>query len=195
VARSGARRALSVLFWIGVVVTALALVYAILRLTIFDVIRFGDSEDMWPNLGKGALVVVNRRATPRRGDLVVLKKSEGGFIVRRVVGLPGENLAMIDSRPYIDGVPVAWKEQWRWIDGARTYAVVQETLGDEKYLVVDDLNRRMSNSYAKVVEGGYYVLADHREHTMGKDSREFGPVPRAKIRGVVTWIISTGKVP
>jgi signal peptidase I len=190
------RCVLRVLGWTAAVVTALALAYAVLRLTVYDVIRFKTAgEDMWPNLGDGALVVVNRRRSPERGDLVVLSKTGGGFLIRRVIGLPGETVSMQSAVPQIAGVAVDWKEERRWKDGPRTFAVERETLGGRSYRVIDDLNRTIHDTPVKPDGDGYWVLADHREHFTGKDSRDFGPVPRSKIRGVVSWVIETGKTP
>jgi signal peptidase I len=193
---TAARRALEAAVITALVAGGLALVYAILRLTVYDVVRFGAGRDMWPDFGPGALVVANRRATPERGDVVLVKREQGGFALRRVVAVPGDTVAIVDSRPIVDGLETTWREEWRWQDGERTYVVMRETVGGRSYRVVDDLNRGSSNFYGRTIEPGtYYLLADNREHLQGGDSREYGPVPRAKIRAVVSWVLSSGQGP
>jgi signal peptidase I len=174
---------------------ALVAAYAILRATLYDIIRFPTpARDMWPALGPGAIVVVNRRAEPRRGDLVVLEPKQGRYVLTRVVALPGDHMAFIDSRPYVDGVKVEWHEVGRSRIDGRENIVWRETLGDRSYLVLDDVNRRMQSLFSRALTG-YWVLEDNREYVLGKDSRVFGEVPRAQIRGVVSWALTSGEVP
>jgi signal peptidase I len=64
----------------------------------------GDS--MLPSLKSGDLLLVDKRAfeqvEPDRGDMVVARY-EGGLIVKRVVGLPGEEVEVKQGRLYING--------------------------------------------------------------------------------------------
>jgi signal peptidase I len=174
----------------------LALVYGALRLWVYDVVTLQHrTEDMWPVAATGATVVVNRRATIQRGDLVVMKREQSGLMLRRVVGLPHEKIWFIDSRPYLLGRSTTWREVGRYRQGDRWMIVDEESLGGAAYLVIDDVHRRMNTAYAVDCGEGYYVLADNREHLDGKDSRAFGPVPASDIRGVVAWIVDPGDVP
>lgn len=169
-----------------------------LRLWVFDIIVLKrPTTDMWPTAGAGAVVVVNRRATPARGDLVILSRrtKDGGFILRRVVGLPGETVWFLDSRPYVDRAEVRWRPVGRTRQGDRWYGVFEESLGDARYPVLDDENRRMHAQFGRATGDGYYVLADNREHLTDGDSRSFGPVPPEEIRGVVSLLVDTGEVP
>jgi signal peptidase I len=69
-----------------------------------------SGESMLPNLGTGDLLIVAKRAyanaEPARGD-IVLARYENEFIVKRVVGLPGEELAVHYGGLEIDGAAVA----------------------------------------------------------------------------------------
>jgi signal peptidase I len=184
------------LLWLGGAVLLLGLVTGALRLWVFDLVVIKrPSQDMWPDLGPGMTVLVNRHATPARGDLVMLDREGGGRQILRVVALPGETVGFVDSRPYVDGVPVSWREVGRLHDGERWFVVHEERLGDAAYRVLEDPRRRMSTTFAAPTGDGYYLLADNREHMNDADSRGLGPVPGSRLRGVVIWVIDPGQAP
>jgi len=178
------------------VLVAIGALWAVLALFVYDVILFksGTAIEMLPNLGPGARVLVNRLRTPRRGDVVVLERKEGGYHMSRVVAVPGDRVAFVDSRPYVDGVKVEWDQVGYTIVDQRENLVFRETLGARNYLVLDDVNRRMQAMFSRPVSG-YWVLEDNREYLLGKDSRSLGEISRAQIRGVVTWVLATGDLP
>ena len=78
---------------------------AVLLYAVF-LIGFVPSGSMYPALGKGDLLVGNRLAyrirQPERGDIVVFKKN-GAYLVKRVIGLPGERVTLDGGKVYIDG--------------------------------------------------------------------------------------------
>jgi signal peptidase I len=67
----------------------------------------GDS--MAPTLKTGEMLVVDERAynraEPARGDIVVARYSNG-LVVKRIVGLPGEEVEVRRGSLYINGRPV-----------------------------------------------------------------------------------------
>ena len=71
------------------------------------VIVVGDS--MQPSLGHGDLLIADKREyrerDPERGELVVAWR-RGELIVKRVVGIPGEEVEVIDGSLFVDGLPV-----------------------------------------------------------------------------------------
>lgn len=68
----------------------------------------GDS--MLPNLRTGDLVIVSKRAylgrDPERGDIVVARH-HGDWIVKRVIGLPGEEVEVRNGQAVINGTAIA----------------------------------------------------------------------------------------
>lgn len=70
-----------------------------------------QSHSMAPTLPGGALALTRRlwRRTPvRRGDVVVVDSRElGRHVVKRIVGLPGETVAIEAGRVSINGQPLA----------------------------------------------------------------------------------------
>src|SRR5688500_1764682 len=80
------------------------------------------SGSMNPTIVEGVRIVVNKLAfglrvpytsvhlaqwsEPRRGDVIVFySPADGVRMVKRVVGLPGETVSMVDNLLYIDGQP------------------------------------------------------------------------------------------
>jgi len=65
-------------------------------------------ESMLPTLNTGDLLLVDKlvyqNTDPRRGDIVVVR-SRKELIVKRVVGLPGEEVEVINGTLSIDGAP------------------------------------------------------------------------------------------
>lgn len=65
-------------------------------------------ESMLPNLRSGDLLLVNKRAyrssAPARGDVVVAR-DRGELIIKRVVGLPGEEVELRRGELHIDRLP------------------------------------------------------------------------------------------
>jgi hypothetical protein len=70
--------------------------------------------------------------------------------------------------------------------GSRLFTQQRETLpaATRSYLIVRDPGRRSKDQPPFVLPpDNIYVLADNRNH--GRDSRDYGPVPRSRIRGTV----------
>ena len=92
---------------------------------------FADWNDvptgsMKPTILEGERIFVNKLAydlkvpftrwrlavwdNPRRGDIVVLfSPADGRRLVKRVVGLPGDRIALVDNRLVINGTPVSYE--------------------------------------------------------------------------------------
>lgn len=124
-------------------------------------------SSMSPTLRPGDRVMLNRLAilhrAPQRGELVVLKDPQNGeLVVKRVIGLPEEMVQM--------GVDLAF------INGQRL---------SEPYLMLSDKAPLGTLSApVRLPSNHYFVLGDNRHNSI--DSREFGPVPRENILGVIS---------
>ncbi|NLT42177.1 MAG: signal peptidase I [Anaerolineae bacterium] len=121
-----------------------------------------DGHSMEPTLRDGQYLMVNKLAyrlgAPGRGDIVVFPSpQEGGkALIKRVIGLPGEEIAVVSGQVYINGARLA-----------------------EPYLAV---NHGVSNFGPLVLQNGeYLVMGDNR--TNSNDSRNFGPVHESALIG------------
>ena len=92
---------------------------------------------MQPTLRGGHLAGINklayRRHPPRRGDIVAISTGLG-LIVKRILGLPGEEIAMRDGVVYVNGQPLA--EPYVRFPGNGTTAPGR--LGPNRFVVAGD---------------------------------------------------------
>ncbi len=96
---------------------------------------------------------------PPRGALVtfVHPNEPGRILVKRVIGLPGEEVSIVRGKVYVNGVKL-----------------------DEPYVAICD-SRTLTPG--RIPADSVYVLGDNRTNSL--DSRYFGPVPRSNLLGVV----------
>ena len=98
---------------------------------------------------------------PQRGDIIVFRfpKDTSKHLVKRVIGLGGENICIRDNKVYING-----------------------TLLDEPYIK----NEKYQDFGPVVVPNGhYFVLGDNRDSS--EDSRSWGYVPARLVVGKVQY--------
>jgi signal peptidase I len=120
-----------------------------------------DSGSMAPTVSPDDLLVVERDAGPveRRDVVVVLHPDSGALLVKRVVALGGDRVAIEDGVLVVDGEDVCEPS----IDPARQDGVWFGPV--------------------TVPAGQVFVLGDDRDSSI--DSRDFGAVPVADVLGLV----------
>lgn len=99
-------------------------------------------ESMQPTLHGRQLVGVNKLiylfGSPERGDVVAVQTGRG-LLIKRVIGLPGENIGMQEGQFYINDLPLG--EPYVKLQELATIA--RGRLGPECFLVAGD-NRRQT---------------------------------------------------
>jgi len=92
-------------------------------------------------------------AAPQRLDVVVFQSPDdtGTLYVKRIIGLPGEQLDIIDGMVYVNGSAIPL---------------------DEWYLAEPLRGQSLMQQHFVVPEGRYFVMGDNRNDS--KDSRGFG---------------------
>ncbi|HEV3486058.1 MAG TPA: signal peptidase I [Vicinamibacterales bacterium] len=123
-----------------------------------------DGISMQPAYEPGRLHFVNRLAyagrEPARGDVVAVHIARGrAFYVKRIIGLPGERIAIVRGQIEVDGAPL----DEPYVRFRRPWDMREITLGPREYFVLGD-NRGMN-------------AADH----------EFGGVDRDRIAGKIVF--------
>jgi signal peptidase I len=127
-------------------------------------------------------------ADPKRGDIVVLdSQAANERLVKRVIGLPGDEVAMRDNVLYINGqassyAPAAYSGIHDDLQDPARYAI--EQLGDVRHAVRFSANwPSAASSYGPVTVPAdhYLLLGDNRDNS--RDSRYLGFFARNEIVG------------
>ena len=120
---------------------------------------------MNPTLEEGNVIIVNkllyRFSDINRNDIVVLSQDEK-YMIKRVVGLPGEVVEYKDNYVIVNGE--TYKETFIDLDKVHTNDFSIKDLG-----------------YDVIPEDMYLVLGDNRENSL--DSRSYGLVSKKQIIG------------
>lgn len=117
----------------------------------------GDS--MYPVLHDKDIVITEKSFVPERNDIITLTVKDDTFYIKRVIGLPGETVQIIDGYVYING---------------------------EKYADVVDIQMEDAGLFTEpqiIPEDHYFVLGDNRNHSI--DSRALGLMHKDDITGRV----------
>lgn len=153
------------------------------------------SASMAPTLAIGDHVIAWRsvfQAPLERGTIVAFRYPEDRDVtyLKRVIGLPGDELTFENNRPVIPGVPVTHGEPTpaAVTDDAcdrRDVKVLTETIGGHAWTIAMDKRPSMLADSRRVTvpPGHVYVVGDNRDHSM--DSRLWGFVPIDDVIGTV----------
>ncbi|MGH6771118.1 MAG: signal peptidase I [Xanthobacteraceae bacterium] len=132
-------------------------------------------------------------ANPERGDIVVfrLPRDDSTDYIKRVIGLPGDRIQMIDGVLNINGTPIKRERIEDFIDeeGGRTVRVKRwrETLPNGvSYTTLDMMDNGFydNTQVYEVPDGQYFMMGDNRDNST--DSRflnQVGYVPLVNIVG------------
>jgi signal peptidase I len=151
------------------------------------------SGSMEPTIIVGDRVVINKMAydlripfttvslqhlaDPVRGDIIVFESAAATKrLIKRVIGVPGDRIAMVNNRLIVNGEPLAYS-------ATAEANIFMETLADQQYRVKLEHSSPAQGNFRTVTvpEGHYLALGDNRANSA--DSRVIGFVPRAEIIG------------
>jgi len=163
------------------------------------------SGSMRPTLLEGDVVLVNRLAydlklpltdvallplgEPQRGDVVTFSSPAGGTrLIKRIVGLPGDRVAMRDGVLILNGRPVDEHDAHSAGERLATGWVINamratEDLTGHPHAVqhLPAVAARRDVAEITVPTGQYFVMGDNRDNS--EDSRFIGTVPRERLIG------------
>ena len=202
---------------------------SIIILVVFVIIPVKSSLADWnwvptgsmnPTILEGDLIFVNKAAydlripltlhrlakwsDPQRGDIVVCFSPEDGIrLVKRVIALPGDTVAMRNNMLFINGQRLDYTE----IDSKYTEylssklrkncVLAMEDLDGSSHAVMSLPSIVSMRNFGPIVvpKNSYFVLGDNRDNS--RDSRFFGFVDRkmivGKAKGVITSFDITDK--
>ncbi|AQS55592.1 signal peptidase I [Novibacillus thermophilus] len=166
-------------FWEWTKALLIAIALAVIIRTFLFAPFLVDGQSMVPNLADNERLIVNKLIyfirEPERGEILVFHATAEKDYIKRVIGLPGETVEMVDDKLYINGE----EQHESYLQGVK-----------EEYRE-NGLNYTADFGPVKVPEGHVFVMGDNRPNS--EDSREIGPVPFEAIVGraeLVFWPLS-----
>ncbi|MCR4787839.1 MAG: signal peptidase I [Lachnospiraceae bacterium] len=154
-----------------------AVLIAVVLVTAYGMRTSIIGSSMSPGLVNNQTVLINRFAyrllPPKRGDVVCFypKGNESSHIyVKRVVGLPGESIQIIDGYIYIDGV--------RYNE-------------DDSFDIIEDPGD--AGSLFVLGNDEYFVLGDNRNNSEDSRNGNIGAVKRDTLLGKAWFKFSRGE--
>ena len=195
----------------------------VLRSFLFEPFKI-PSGSMIPTLHVGDLILVNKfhygvrlpvantkvmaNNEPKRGDVMVFRYPPQPSLdyIKRVIGVPGDEVGYLNKRLTINGQPVPRSNQPEFFEGDQMRYVKQfgEELDGRRYNTLNDEMRppfvnpitdfpfRENCRYpaegvvCKVPAGHYFMMGDNRDNS--QDSRFWGFVPEANIVGKAFFV-------
>jgi signal peptidase I len=168
----------------------------VIRSFIFEPFRI-PSGSMMPTLLQGDFIFVKKYAyglklpvtetkiletgEPDRGDVVVFRLPSDPSInyIKRVVGLPGDEVGYERHRLTINGEPVDLDEHANATPMDPRYV---EQLGDRQHeILITNAGYMVRDGVYRVPEGQYFVMGDNRDNS--RDSRFIGSIPDTHLVG------------
>jgi len=125
---------------------------------------------------------------PERGEIVVFfSPADNKRLVKRVIGLPGDTVAMRDNRLILNRKAVCYSGMERTSPGRCVTFI--ENLDGRNHRVRFDPSKPARRNFGPVVipAGHYFLMGDYRDNSF--DSRYFGPVHRDRIVGAASLVV------
>ncbi len=151
---------------------------------------------MEPTINDKEHVFVSYNHKITRGSVVILEVNpndnldidEKSYYIKRIIGLPGDEVKWIDNKLYINGT-----------EQIEDYFEGGHFNGDDPRIFTGNFQYKKNGNieYTTIIpEGYYFVLGDNR--SISKDSRAIGLIPQENIIGTalyhMNFIIPKGKI-
>lgn len=156
---------------------------------------------MKPTIVEGDRILINKMAydirlpfsqlsmvkldDPQPNDIVIFEsKAADKRLVKRVIGIPGDTVALLNNTLIINGKPAKYKT----FSQQNGITISQETIGNSTHFVSTktapgqiSYSRLANFAPVNIPEGFYLMMGDNRDNSA--DSRVIGLVPRSEIIG------------
>jgi signal peptidase I len=125
-------------------------------------------------------------ADPARGDIIVFDSVVSDKrLVKRVVGVPGDTIALMDNVLYVNQTPLAYKNK---VEKGHFSDLTEDLLGVQHRIRIANNGSRLSSFKPVTIPADYYLaMGDNRDNSA--DSRVIGLVPRDEIIGRANKVV------
>ena len=151
-----------------VIALALSIIFYLFIATPHEVV----GRSMLPNFESGEYLIGNKIgykfSQPQRGDVIIFEYDETTDYIKRIIGLPGEEISIQNGKIYIDNNML---DESSYLDDS-VVTLGGDYLQEGRSIQISDTN--------------YFVMGDNRQNS--SDSRDFGPIEREKIKGKA-WLV------
>jgi signal peptidase I len=177
------------------------LLVLVVRSFMFEPFRI-PSSSMVPTLLVGDFIFVNKFTyglrlpvvhskildigAPKRGDVMVFRLPSDPSVnyIKRLVGMPGDTVAVVKKRLYINNVLVGLERDGLYERPGRPAALrAVEQLGEARHSVLlEPMQLGREGTYV-VPEGHYFMMGDNRDNSQDSRFPQVGFVPEENIVG------------
>ncbi|TCN26159.1 signal peptidase I [Mesobacillus foraminis] len=163
--------------WTKAFLIAIGLAFVIRTFLLAPIVVEGSS--MMPTLQDHDRMVVTKVGEPKRFDIVVFHANSKDDYIKRVIGLPGDEIEYKNDTLYVNGKAYgeAYLDQYK-----KEYSSQYEGALTPDFTTV-------------VPDGTFFVMGDNRRNST--DSRHIGPVPIEQVVGttkLVYWPFNEIKI-
>jgi signal peptidase I len=184
------------------------LVVLIIRSFVFEPFRI-PSESMMPGLIDGDFIFVSKFAyglrlpvinskvlstgRPERGDVIVfrLPRDPSVHYIKRLVGLPGDHIAVRNNQVYVNGAPLELKPDGTYSGSQfRGSELKLEQIANREHVIMLATHLPSTDFEAVVPAGEYFFMGDNRNDSEDSRFGRVGFVPEANLvgRAVRIWL-------
>lgn len=137
----------------------------IVRCFFVDLI-FIRGNSMWPTFQDKDVVIISKLMDEyKRFDVVVILTGDGN-IIKRIIGVPGDTVQIIDGCVFINGC-----------------------LLDDEYATAPMVDAGIASELIQLDENEYFVLGDNRNNSKDSRSDTIGIIKKRQIIGAVKYCI------
>jgi signal peptidase I len=190
------------------------LIVLLIRSFLFEPFRI-PSASMMPGLRDGDFIVVDKFSyglrlplinvkflsigEPRRGDVIVFRLPSNPSIdyIKRLVGLPGDRIAVHNNRVFINGILIPLSNDGTYAGGLG-FAGSQlglETFGVSEHVVMFAADRWATDFEGTVPAGHYFFMGDNRNDSQDSRFPIVGFVPEDNLVGHARRIWMNWRIP
>jgi signal peptidase I len=173
--------------WVKALFFAFGFVFLITHFLFSPIYINGDS--MKPSLDNGNRMLINKISyNPeeiKHFDIVVFKVPQKDDYIKRVIGLPGDQIAYKDDQLFINGK----------LQDEPYLKLLKDQLVEGERSLTEDFVLEDYTNVSVIPEGYVFIMGDNRRYS--KDSRIMGLIPIEDIKGnagIIFWPLNKIRV-